>query len=248
MAYELGRETSWDAAHFGDSDADIPAGTNVTFVRQWNEIRKEKELAVLQFEELKEELGLSKLRVEKLGEIEARALQRLNALEQNLSEKRDLLESVQYECRSIEVKLHDTIEEAEQYCAEIEHQDAVISELKEYVSRYRSIDYAQSFIVNEVLVGDLQGEVTCLQEVNEALHAAHSEGMKLFELFKELELQLGQTSHEISSCATVGYSILTMLHPCRTLADELAGVGKVHTMEVAIDVSLLILGSLIILS
>ncbi|KAK0489825.1 hypothetical protein EDD18DRAFT_1359138 [Armillaria luteobubalina] len=75
------------ATHFGDSDADIPAGTNVMLVQQWNEIHKEKELAVLQFEELKEELSLSKLRVEKLGEIKARALQRLNALEQNLSEK-----------------------------------------------------------------------------------------------------------------------------------------------------------------
>ncbi|KAK0471798.1 hypothetical protein IW261DRAFT_1424883 [Armillaria novae-zelandiae] len=194
------------ATHFGDSDADIPAGTNVMLVGQWNEIHKEKELADLQFEELKEELDLSKLRVQKLEEIEshqAKALQRLNSLEQNLSNKRDLLESAQHECCSIKIKLHNMKMEAEQYCAEIKHQDAVISKLKEFVSHNHSFTYAQSLIVNESLVDDLQGEVTCLQEVNEALHTTHSEGVKLFELFKELELQLSQISHEISSCATL---------------------------------------------
>ncbi|SJL11831.1 uncharacterized protein ARMOST_15242 [Armillaria ostoyae] len=222
--------------HSGDSDDDTTAGTNATLVRRWKEIRKEKEFAILQYEELKEDLSLSKLRAQKLAAAEAKALHRLNALEQDLSEKQNLLESTRHKCRSIKVKMNDAIREAEQYCAEIERQDAVISQLKESAGHHRSWDYTKSFEANELLIDGLQEEVTRFQEAKGTLHTARSEGMKLFELFEELELQLSQTRHEISSGTTLGYHVPTALHLSSTLADELAGESEVHTAEVAISV------------
>ncbi len=115
----------------------------------------------------------------------------------------------------------------------------MISQLKEPASHHRSLDYAQSSEANELLVDDLQEEVTRFQEAKGTLHMACSEGMKLFELFEELELQLSQTRHEISSGTALGYHIPTVLHLSSTLADEVAGESEVHTAEVAISVSLI---------